>query len=188
MIFPSNFSSFRVRFSVVLVIFCVVSWLPLRIQLAYVQAPQPQAIFVLGGNYDRARAAAQLWQEHPDMSIWLSSNVSSLERYRKVLLESGVPEQKFSLDGRATDTVTNFTTMVSTFEEVGLNHLYLVTSDYHMKRARVIAFFVFGSRGIPTTPVSIKADRSEESLFRALRDGCRSVFWLITGRTGASLK
>ena len=127
MIFRRAFSFLRVRLVVVLSIFCLVSWLYLKLQLAYLQAPQPQAIFVLGGNHNRARAAAQLWQNHLEMNIWVSSNASSLNRYREILLESEVPKQKLSLDGRATDTVTNFTTMVSTFEEAGLSHLYLVT-------------------------------------------------------------
>lgn len=187
MIFSWRSSSLGMRLVVTLSILCLVSWLPLRIQLAHLQTPQPQAIFVLGGNHDRARTAAQLWHKHPDMNVWLSSNTISLKRYRNIFLESGVPEQKLSLDGRARDTVTNFTTMVSTFEDASLSHLYIVTSDYHMRRARMIAFFVFGSRKIVVTPVFVESSRSSESLLRALRDGCRSIIWLLTGKTGASL-
>jgi uncharacterized SAM-binding protein YcdF (DUF218 family) len=91
------------------------------------------------------------------------------------------------LDGRATDTVTNFTTLVEDFVRQKLQHIYLITSDYHMKRARAIASIVLGSHGIAVTPVEVpsQGDKSE-SLVRVLRDCGRSVVWILTKRTGAS--
>ncbi|WP_390622268.1 YdcF family protein [Euhalothece natronophila] len=49
-------------------------------------------------------------------------------------------------DDRATDTVTNFTTMVEPLKENDIHHVYLITSDYHMRRSRVIGTVVFGSQ------------------------------------------
>jgi uncharacterized SAM-binding protein YcdF (DUF218 family) len=92
------------------------------------------------------------------------------------------------LDGRATDTVTNFTTLVNDFAEQRLQHIYLITSDYHMRRARAIATIVFGNQRIVVTPVAV-ASRNElpESLIRVLRDCGRSFLWIFFGRTGSSL-
>ncbi|MHC5722289.1 MAG: YdcF family protein, partial [Nostoc sp.] len=65
--------------------------------------------------------------------------------------------------------------------------IYLITSDYHMKRARAIAAIVLGSQGIAVTPVEVpsQGDKSE-TLVRILRDCGRSLLWVVTGRTGAS--
>ena len=68
-----------------------------------------------------------------------------------------------ALDYRAVDTVTNFTTMVDVFEQLGIEHVYLVTSDFHMPQARTIAFLVFESRGITCTPVGVNSRKHEES-------------------------
>ena len=92
------------------------------------------------------------------------------------------------LDGRATDTVTNFTTLAEDFVENKIQHIYLITSDYHMSRARAIATIVLGSAGIVVTPLAVPSlgDRSE-SLIRVVRDCGRSLLWVFSGRTGASL-
>ena len=76
-----------------------------------------------------------------------------------------------------------------------LQHIYLITSDYHMRRARAIslrhgfanASVVLGSRSVVVTPVAVDSRRDEnESLVRVVRDFGRSVVWLLSGRTGAS--
>jgi len=91
------------------------------------------------------------------------------------------------LDGQAMDTVTNFTTLVGQFKQQRLQHLYLVTSDFHMRRARAIAAIVLGSRGIVVTPLPLLSPVASESPVKTLRDIGRSVVWLVTKRTGASL-
>ncbi len=91
------------------------------------------------------------------------------------------------LDGQAKDTVTNFTTLVEQLTQAHLQHLYLITSDYHMRRASAIAAIVLGSEGIGVTPVPVSSHIEQESVWRVLRDCGRSIIWLITKRTGASL-
>ena len=57
-----------------------------------------------------------------------------------------------------------------------------------MRRSRAIATIVLGSEGIVVTPIAVPSsgDRSE-SLIRVVRDGGRSLLWIFTNRTGASL-
>jgi hypothetical protein len=83
--------------------------------------------------------------------------------------------------------VTNFTSLVKDFKQRKYHHLYLITSDFHMARAKAIATFVLGSQGIAFTPVSIPSRQPPESWFHILRDSGRALLWIVTGRTGASL-
>ena len=166
----------------------LVGIIPVRIAIAFHQVPVPQAILVLGGNGSRMEFAAQFWQSHRNLDIWISDFDSELNYNRPIFQKAGVPNSQLRFDGRATDTVTNFTTLVDKFAESKLQHLYLITSDYHMRRSRAIASIVLGSRGIVVTPVAVYSGAYQsESLKRALRDCGRSLLWLVTNRTGASL-
>ena len=57
-----------------------------------------------------------------------------------------------------------------------------------MPRAKAIATVVLGSQGIAFTPVTVPSKGTAESKLRILRDTSRALVWVITGRTGASLK
>jgi uncharacterized SAM-binding protein YcdF (DUF218 family) len=143
---------------------------------------EPQAIFVLGGETGREKFAAQFAREHPDLPVWISGGAPKGYTNR-VFAKAGLAKQKLNLDYQAIDTVTNFTTLVDRFESEGVDCVYLVTSDDHMQRARVIGEIVFGSRGIKVKPVSFVSRRSAEPTSKAIRDGLRSLFWLFTGVT-----
>lgn len=173
-------------FYLVIALFILLSIIPLRLAIAYQQAPQPQAILTLGGYSAREKFTAKFAQKHPSLKIWVSSGIPENQALR-IFQESNIPQSRFELDRRAADTVTNFTSLVADFQALGIHHLYLITSDFHMARAKAIAFIVLGSRGIAFTPVSIPSTRSPESIFHILRDVGRSIIWVFTGHTGASL-
>jgi uncharacterized SAM-binding protein YcdF (DUF218 family) len=163
------------------------SIIPVRIAIAFHQTPVPQAIFVLGGASERMRFAAQFWQSRQNFDIWVSDFSWNLDANRRIFLQYGVPDAKLHLDGRATDTVTNFTTLAGDFAHQRLQHIYLITSDFHMRRASAIATIVLGSQGIVITPVAVASqNQPSESLMRVLRDCGRSFLWIFTKRTGAS--
>ncbi|MHC5861912.1 YdcF family protein [Nostoc sp.] len=163
------------------------SIIPVRIAIALHQTPVSQAIFVLGGASERMKFAAQFWQYHQNLDIWVSDFAWYLDVDRRIFLRYGVPDAKLHLDGRATDTVTNFTTLVEDFANQRLQHIYLITSDYHMRRARAIATIVLGSQGIVVTPVAVASqNQPSESLVRVLRDCGRSFLWILIRRTGAN--
>jgi uncharacterized SAM-binding protein YcdF (DUF218 family) len=169
------------------IILILSSLIPVRMAIALYQSPQPQAILTLGGGIDREKFTAKFAQTHPDLPIWVSTG-SPNPITRKIFRKAGIPETRLYLDRRAVDTVTNFTTLVEDFQKKQIKHLYLITSDFHMRRARAIAFFVLGSHGITFTSVSVPPKQSPESGLIVFRDVCRTWFWLITGYTGASLK
>jgi len=147
---------------------------------------QPQALFVLGGDPKREAFAAEFAQQHPDLPVWVSSG-SPAEYSEWLFSEWGIAQERVHLDYQAVDTVTNFTSLVEQFEQQNINSVYLVTSDYHMRRAQTIGLIVLGSRGIEFQPLIVPTGRSPEPWGKVIRDGARSIFWLVTGHTGASL-
>ena len=160
-------------------------WVGYR-QLA-TQFSQPQAIFVLGGSPDREKFAADLALKYPDLPLWVSSG--SPQEYSYWVFDSaGVDRQRIHLDYRAVDTLTNFTTLVDDLKKQGITSVYLVTSDYHMRRAQWIAEIIGSQRGVIFKIVPIPTDRSPEPILKALRDSGRAMVWLVTGYTGVSLQ
>lgn len=148
------------------------------------QAPfDPEAMLVLGGHEERERYAAQLALEHPQLPIWLSSG--SPQAYaQEIFANAGIKDDRLHFDYAASDTLTNFTTLVDKLKAEGIDSVYLITSENHMQRAKIIGDIVFGSRGIDFEPISVPSTNPPEPLKKSLRDGARAVFWLVTGRTG----
>ena len=146
----------------------------------------PSVAIVLGGAPEREQFAAQFAKEHPNVRIWVSSG-SNREYAQWVFDEAHVPDDQWALDYQAVDTVTNFTTLINKLEDRDIHQVYLITSDYHMRRASLVAQIILGSRGINFKPVEIPTDRAPErpeTMAREVRDGARSLLWVITGKTG----
>ncbi|WP_407896067.1 YdcF family protein [Scytonema sp. NUACC26] len=173
-------------FAMLGLILILLSIIPVRLAIASYQAPFPQGIFTLGGGSDREQFTAQFAQHFPNLDIWISTGTRPDKAY-PIFQAAGIPNDRLHLDYRAVDTVTNFTSLVSDFKQRQIQHLYLITSDFHMPRAKVIATFVLGSQGITFTPISVLSKEPKESLPHILRDSARSLLWIVTGRTGASL-
>lgn len=148
---------------------------------------RPEAVLVLGGAEERERYAANFAKKHPNLPIWISSG-SPRWYVEKIFQQEGIARDRVRLDYRAQDTVTNFTTLVDDLKAQDIDSVYLVTSENHMRRARVIGEIVFGSRGITLKPIAVPTDSPAESWQKSLRDGCRAMLWVTTGRTGASLR
>ena len=145
---------------------------------------EPEAVVVLGGHEERERYAAELAKEHPQLPIWLSSG--SPQAYaQRIFDNAGIKGDRLHFDYAASDTLTNFTTLVDKLKAQGIDSVYLVTSENHMQRAKIIGDIVFGSRGIDFEPISVPSKNPPEPLEKSLRDGARAVFWLVTGSTGS---
>ena len=170
-------------------IMMLLGFIPLRTAIVLERSPVPQAIFVLNGDQRRIQFAAQLWQSHSHLDIWVSA-VSNLEEqhYGNIFRQAGIPAGQIHFDRCATDTVTNFTCTVDDFLAKKLEHLYLITSDYHTPRARAIASLILGSHGIALTFLPVPSGGiPSESRFRIFRDCIRSILWIVVRRSGASL-
>ncbi len=172
--------------TLVTIMLAVWSAIPIQIAIAFYQAPQPQAILTLGGGPEREEFTAQFARQYPTLDIWVSSGASA-EHARTIFYNADIPYSRLHLDYRAVDTVTNFTSLVSDLKQRHIQHIYLITSAFHMPRAKTIAIIVLGSQGIIFTAVSIPSQQPRESITRILRDIGRALIWVISGRTGASL-
>ncbi len=190
----------KIRASLVRSLFRLLMWITflslftLLTSLVYIrtqqQSLQPAVALVLGGSPERERYAAQFAKTHPQVEIWVSSG-SNPEYAEWVFDEALVPSSQWHLDYEAVDTVTNFTTLVDELEAKDIEEVYLLTSDYHMRRACVVAQIVLGSRGINFKPVAIPTEQppeTPETMVRDVRDGVRSLLWVVTGRTGYEWK
>ncbi len=160
---------------------------PINLALAQALWPEPDGILVLGGNPHREATAARWARAHPSLRVWSSSGLGPDQAY-PIFDALGVSRDRVTLDYQAVDTVTNFTTLVKTFHQNHVHHLYLITSDYHMPRARAIATIILGSYRIAFTPVIAPSLTSAESPLRICRDVLRSWLWLTTGWSGANLR
>ena len=166
--------------------------LPLLMWLGYKeiksQISQPQAVLVLGGstkNLEREKFTADFAKKHPNLPIWISGG-SPPRSTQKVFARAGVDPDRLHLDYEAVDTVTNFTTLVDDLQARGIRSVYLITSDFHMRRACVIGEIVLGSRGIKFKAVPVPTPKaSAEPIEKTFRDGARAILWVATGYTGA---
>ena len=170
---------------------CLLSLTAATLATAYIRHQQqflnPSVALVLGGAPEREVFAAQFAKTHPAVEIWISSG-SNPEYAQWVFDEAHIPVEQWHLDYQAVDTVTNFTTLVDELEARDIREVYLLTSDYHMRRASVVAQIVLGSRGIGFKPVAIPTERTPdrpETIMREVRDGARSLLWVVTGKTGS---
>jgi uncharacterized SAM-binding protein YcdF (DUF218 family) len=148
---------------------------------------KPQAILVLGGATGRENFAAEFARQHPDLPIWISGG-SNPEYTNGVFSDAGVNLQQVHIDRQAVDTVTNFTTLVDQLKAKGIDSVYLITSDYHMRRAKAIGEIIFGSRGIYIKPIAVPSNQAAEPWQKAVRDSGRAIIWVTTGYSGSTLK
>lgn len=150
------------------------------------QLRKPEAILVLGGAVEREHFAATLARQHPNLDVWVSSGTNP-EYAEWLFQEANIDNSRVHLDYRAVDTVTNFTTLVEDLKQQGIHSLYLVTSDYHMRRSTIIAQIVLGRHDIAFKPIAVPSDYPQpEPLVRGLRDGARAILWVFTGQTGST--
>ncbi|MGV0026263.1 YdcF family protein [Phormidesmis priestleyi] len=169
-----------------IVLLPLVIWFGIR--AAHIYFERPQAILVLGGStarLEREKFTAEFALEHPNLPIWISSG-SPRDYTEQVFANAGVNLKRLNLDYQAVDTVTNFTTIVDELQQQGIQSVYLVTSDYHMRRAQIVGEIVLGSRGIHLKPIAVPSDQPQEPLSKVIRDGSRAILWVTTGHTGAN--
>ena len=63
---------------------------------------------------------AQFWKLHKDLDIWVSDCESNLNYNCRIFQRFGVPNHQLRFYGISTNTVTNFTSMVSEFTALNI--------------------------------------------------------------------
>ena len=142
----------------------------------------PQLVLVLGGDVDRERMGARLARQL-DLPLLVSGG-SNPEYAEWMLNEEHVNPDRVTLDYRARDTLSNFTSVVDELQADGVRHVLLVTSEDHLPRSMAVGQVVAGSRGIQLTgvPVACREDCSEEGRLKQWSDWVCAMAWVMTGR------
>jgi uncharacterized SAM-binding protein YcdF (DUF218 family) len=115
--------------------------------------------------------------------IFISSG-GRIESLKKIFSE--VDPKRIFVDYEAVDTVTNFTTTLPKLKQHNIDSVYIVTSDFHTRRAMAIACIILGFHKIKFCFISLPSDK-KESFGKTVRDVFRSLLWLATGYTGAEI-
>ncbi|MEB3172914.1 MAG: YdcF family protein [Cyanobacteriota bacterium] len=144
--------------------------------------PRPQMILVLGGDVAREQAAAELARQR-GLPVVVSGGSNPEYAHWLFAQREGLPQGQVLLDYRASDTVSNFTSLVDDLRRARIRHALLVTSSDHMERALLVGRVVAGSRGIHLTPVPVSCGTrcEREPRRKVWFDGLRSVLWVLSG-------
>jgi|UniRef100_A0A7S3AN82 hypothetical protein len=183
-------------------------------------AERGRVILVLGGAAERERVGALIACSEPYHAARLivssgcfrrpedfdphAQMAHSPQMFQGVDFAALAP--RLTIDRRAVDTVTNFTSLASDLSHSGCNRVTLVTSDYHMPRACAIAQIVLHYYGIlfdvhpvhgtetHIAPGATQLDElsaaqrrtlaASESAARRLRDIARAWAWVLLGVSG----
>lgn len=127
---------------------CLVSTLAVRRRSSLDEGAT--VLIILGGSRLRELQCGKLVQDLPPSAgkpilVVLSSGAATARELADV---SGVPLERVCLDGRAVDTVSNFTSLVHDLAGMGCREVAVATSAAHMRRASAVATVVLGSYGI----------------------------------------
>jgi len=155
--------------------------------MAVHEVPQAEAIVVLGGGVspaghgelypnlesgaDRVWHAARLFHASKAPLVLLTggsdpkhSVTSEAEAMRRFMVALGVPEQVILLEQQSRNTTQNAEYSAEILAEQGVNRILLVTSAYHMPRAKGL----FQAPGLEVIPVATDHEVLSRPLWRDL--------------------
>lgn len=141
-------------------------------------------ILELGGGIHRLNEAINVYQQHPDACILVSSEYHT-ELCVQMLQAASVPETNYVFDFNAWDTVTNFTKTYRYIMARNARTIFVVTDRFHMRRAMAIAHIVYLFTGIKLVPCeSLEGDLNRtESNSLVLISALHAALWKLFGYT-----
>ena len=170
----------RARRLLLLAALCAVGWSSRG--LVFPSLPPPQLVLVLGGDVERERVGAEV-AKRDGLPVMVSGG-SNPEYAHWLFRGRGLDDTRVLLDYRATDTLSNFTSVVDDLKRSKIRHVVLVTSSDHMDRALMVGRVVAGSRGIGLTPLAVPCGERcvPEDWRKVWGDGLRAALWVVSGR------
>lgn len=96
-------------------------------------------IMLGGGDKGRMEKAAELYREGYAEHVMITPVIESIStQSTEFALELGIPEDAIIEEHNATSTYTNATESLKIMNEKGFDSALVVTSDYHLKRSKMI--------------------------------------------------
>jgi uncharacterized SAM-binding protein YcdF (DUF218 family) len=136
-----------------------------------------EIILHLGGNYQRARKAAEIAASLPESKVVVSSEGGDFYQYYDA---AGIDRSRIIVDNAAWDTVTNFTHTYKLLRNLGCTRLFVVTDFFHCYRSALIAFACWGLR-VPIYMVPNGFSLRPEDEKYAMGDLKRALLWRFFG-------
>lgn len=127
------------------------------------QPTEAEVIITLSGDIGRLGKAADLYHKGYSNKVMLS-NTAEPGTTPEEAVALGVPEQDLLLEKEATSTYTNAHYTKGLMIEKGFDSAIVVSSDYHMRRVKLIFDQVYKSSGINLTYVS--SLRNDQAWYR----------------------
>lgn len=103
--------------------------------------PEKSDVIIMlgGGDKGRMEKAAELYHEGYAEYVMITPAIASLyPQSTEFALELGIPEEAIIEEHVATSTYTNATESLRIMDEKGFDSALVVTSDYHLKRSKMI--------------------------------------------------
>src|SRR5699024_3404237 len=96
-------------------------------------------IIMLGGDSGRLEKSAELYHNGYADYVMISPEVESIRsQSTEYAIELGIPQSAIIEEDNATRTYTNATETMKLMEEYSFDSALVVTSDYHLKRSKMI--------------------------------------------------
>ncbi|MFC3901134.1 YdcF family protein [Aliicoccus persicus] len=112
------------------------------LNLTYEDSPREADVIVMlgGGNEDRITKAAELYHDGYADYVMITPLSDNPLHYQSVedAVRHGISERQLIHEYDATSTYTNATRTADKMREHGFTSALIVTSDYHMKRSKLI--------------------------------------------------
>jgi hypothetical protein len=138
-------------------------------------------ILHLGGNWHRVEQTAVEAKRRPMAHIVISSE-GGKPQLMGYLKEQGIDAWRVTLDDKAYDTVGNFTDTFPLVRRLGGTRVFVVTSDWHMKRAMAIAAAAYAFSGIQAVACPWADNPKRVDKGNLCWDVSRTVKWRLDGR------
>lgn len=133
---------FRITLSVIVMITFGMAVLYDSLNLTYEYPPRKADVIVMlgGGNEDRIAKASELYRNGYADYVMITPVSDAPLHYQSVedAARYGIPESRLIHEHDATSTYTNATRTMELMRAHGFTSALIVTSDYHMKRSKLI--------------------------------------------------
>jgi uncharacterized SAM-binding protein YcdF (DUF218 family) len=140
-----------------------------------------EIVLHLGGNWRRIQRTIQQAKWCPNSMVVISSE-GNQGLIREALAQARIRPERVVFDAAAYDTVGNFTDTYPLIRRLNGRTVYVVTSDWHMRRAMAIARVCYFGRGIRAVACPWPDNPSKKDLGGACWDLWRTLQWRLTGK------